>query len=193
LVWHLVGISGAYEARKKIMRAWGAWHYPIVDSLPDPLHFFPMDSSRVLAFDQRTAAALTFADARAATVAVRRLAMLAAAAGRTAAHPLVDCEGGIYEPDTVPARVVSAPLPDPPPSDSICVRSGCLARLVHHVSPSQLPRTFRGPRVRPASWWSWELIHPSLDGLHACQWGHRTHADARVESKEEELYLNTTD
>lgn len=107
-MWHLVGIGGGYEARKKIMRAWGAWHYPIVDSLPDPSHFFPMDNSRVLAFDQRTAAALAFADPQALVVVVRRLAMLAAAAGRTAAHPLLDCEGAIYEPDTVPARAVCA-------------------------------------------------------------------------------------
>jgi len=65
-VWHLVGVGGGgYEARKKIMRAWGAWHYPLVDSLPDPDHFFPMDRSRVLAFDQRTAAALRFADPQA--------------------------------------------------------------------------------------------------------------------------------
>jgi len=41
-------------------------------------------------------------------VAVRRLSMLAAAAGRTAAHPLVDCEGGLSQPDSKPPRAVCA-------------------------------------------------------------------------------------
>ena len=71
LVWHLVGTGGGYESRKKVMRAWGAWHYPLVDSLPDPLHFFPMDNSRVLAFDQRAAAALSFASVENLVTAVR--------------------------------------------------------------------------------------------------------------------------